>query len=181
MVISQWACPKAQVCRINFASVWNSSKNSQFGLIFTFFFIFYQKRTIRQPKRKSLASRGFRFRLVSQMIPCFPTKPFNNQDNITGLLKIRSSKSVIYFRWSYLTIIYSYFFNLALSLHINFIWFGTGITGVTVSSARVSPALNEKDTWRNLGKVSRKGVRKHKLASPQPPIAIPGWRALKRE
>ena len=35
-------------------------------------------------------------------------------------------------------------------------------------------------TWRNLGKVNRKGVRKHRLAGPQPPIALPGWRAKKR-
>ena len=35
-------------------------------------------------------------------------------------------------------------------------------------------------TWRNLGKVNRKGVRKHRMAGPQPPIALPGWRAKKR-
>ena len=35
-------------------------------------------------------------------------------------------------------------------------------------------------TWRNLGKVNRKVVRKHWMAGPQPPIALPGWRAKKR-
>ena len=35
-------------------------------------------------------------------------------------------------------------------------------------------------TWRNLGKVNRKGVRKHRMVGPQPPIALPGWRAKKR-
>ena len=35
-------------------------------------------------------------------------------------------------------------------------------------------------TWRNLGKVNRKGVQKHRMAGPQPPIALPGWRAKKR-
>jgi hypothetical protein len=42
----------------------------------------------------------------------------------------------------------------------------------SVSLARVDPALNEY--LENLGKVSRKGVRKHKMSGPQPPIALPG-------
>ena len=42
----------------------------------------------------------------------------------------------------------------------------------SVSSARVDPALN--GTWRNLEKLTRKGVLKHRIVGPQPPIALPG-------
>ena len=57
------------------------------------------------------------------------------------------------------------------SVHNSSVWDG-GQWRDSVSLARVNPAL--MGTWRNLGKVNRKGVRKQRMAGAQPPTIFPG-------